>query len=311
MVFLAAFQSVSVLFILIIIGIIVGKKGLVSEKSQAEITNLVVYITLPATILKSMMREISSEAVSNIIVGIIIIAIAYVLLYIVSDYISKKFSKLTLAQKDVLLIGSIQGNISFMGYPVILAVFGDEVLFYAAICHGFLFELLSWVVAINVFERNVDETKKKINIKQILLRPSIIAIIVGLAFFITQYKPSYILTNVINMLSSATSPLAMMLVGIMLSRADIHSALKNKYLYISSVLKLLIFPLIIYGVVVLLPIPNVLIKTIVIEFAMPTAAYTAIQSASVNNDSKLASQLIFVSSLFSIITLPFIITILG
>lgn len=311
MVFLAAFQSVSVLFMLIIIGMIVGKKGLVSESSQSDITNLVLYVTLPTTIIRSMIRDISPEAVTNILYGIVIITISYAVLYIIAGIISRRYSKATSAQKDVLLIGSLQGNISFMGYPVILSVFGEEVLFYAAICHGFIFELLSWSFAISILERNTNIESKKIDFKKIFSRPSIIAVLIGLVFFTTQIKPHPVFMRVIDMISSATSPLAMMLVGFMLSRVDIKTAFKNHYIYVASILKLLIFPVIIYALVYFLPISDTLTKTIVIEFAMPTAAYTAIQSSSVKNDSQLASSLIFISSLFSVLTLPIIVTLLN
>lgn len=304
--FLITFQSVLILFILIIIGFFAGKKNLISVQGQTDITNLLLYITLPATIINAMIRKITPESIENIITIFTIVVISYAFLIFAASIMAKFMKNLTPARRDVLLVGSIQSNISFMGFPVLLTVFGDEILFYAAICHSFAFEFFSWFIAINLLERNVSEQKRKLDIKKVLLRPGIIAVVIGLTLFASQLTPPKMVMDLLKILSGATSPVAMILVGIILSRSNIVEALKNKYLYITSAFKLIIFPLVILIALRLLPIDfnQVVITTVVIEFAMPTAAYLAMMSSAVKNDASLASEQVFISSLLSVLTIP-------
>lgn len=311
--FLITFQSVLVLFALIVIGFIAGKKNLVSYDGQRDITNLLLYITLPATIVNAMIRKITPESIENIKIIFIIVFLCYIAMYVLSALMSRSMKGLDKPRQDIMLIGAMQANISFMGFPVILTVFGDEILFYAAICHSFLFEFFSWFVAINVLERNVGENKVKLDLKKVFLRPGILAVLVGLTLFTTQYTPPKLVMDLLKILSGATSPVAMILVGVILSRSNIYEALQNKYLYITSAFKLLVFPILILYALKLMPMGfnEVIITTSVIEFAMPTAAYLAMMSQAVKNDAALASQQVFVSSLFSVLTIPLIVFLIG
>lgn len=309
--FFIALENVLMLFSLIMIGFLVGKKNIVKQTSQADLTNLVVYVAMPSTIIYSMIRQITINEILDLFSCIIAVFIAYLTLFLISSFITK-FYNIDLMKKDVHLTSILLANVSLMGYPIIESLLGKNGLFYAVFTQGFTMEIISWTLGISILERNTSNKMKKntTTIKQIILRPGIIAIIIGFFFLFTQVKPPTFIYNTLSMISKATPALAMISIGIVLSRTNITNSIKNKYFYITSFFKLIIAPLTMFIILKLFNIQNEILKAGVIEFAMPTAAYVNILSTNVKNDSITAAEQIFISTFLSIITIPIVVLLL-
>lgn len=302
--FFLTLSNVLVLFLLILIGFIVGRKNLVDQLGQAQISKLVLYVTMPATIIVGMQLDFAWDKLILALKIIAIMIFFYVLIFFLSSLLIKRF-KLEKNQKDILLAGSIMGNNSFMGYPLVIAILGQEALFYAVLSSGLLYELISWSLGSYIIGRNARE-KQSFSAKKILLSPGIISLLIGLVLFLGQIKLPAIAFNTLKILSGATSPLAMLVVGMMLSRSDFKQAFSSKYIYLISGLKLLGFPLMIALISNLIGLEGYLKIIPLLMFSLPTGAYVGIFSDNMGNDTGLASQLIFVSSLLSVVTIPLI-----
>ncbi len=307
--FFTALGSVFVLFLLILVGFISRKTNLVSEKAQKDVTNLVLYGMLPATIIKAMTRTIEQETIEMLTQMIIITFVAYIFIAIFSFFIAKTF-KLPENQKDVLFGGMSFANITFMGLPVQEAVFGMDAVFFTILSQIVIFELYCWSIGLSVLEKHKKGGKFHISIKEVMKKPGVVACAIGLVLMFFQVKLHPLLGNFIELLSKGTAPVAMITVGFMLANSNVKKAIKNKYLYISSFVKLLVIPLIMIAVLYALNIKGYIMAIPVIEMAMPTAAYLAMLSAVADNDTALASEQIFISSLFSLVTIPIIVGIL-
>lgn len=309
MIFFTAFESVSVLFALILVGFVVGKTGLVSERGQADLTKLVIYVTLPATIINSMVRPLNSEDVYKLLQIIGITFISYVFIIGISYLITSKY-KLPKNQRDILFVGASFSNISFMGFPVLASLYGADIIFFASITQSIFFQVYAWLICLPILESTSKKEKTGFSIKSIFLKPGIVAVMIGLIIFISQVHPPSFVLKTLATASGATSPLAMITVGLMLSRSDLKKAISNKYLYYTSAIKLILIPCSVIFVFSSLGIRDIVLNIPAIELGMPTAALLAMLSGYAENDTSLASQQVFISSLFSIITIPVIVTIL-
>ncbi|NLD17766.1 MAG: AEC family transporter [Tissierellia bacterium] len=301
--FLLTLQNVSVLFTLIVIGYLVGKLNWVTASGQKEITKLVLNVTMPATIILAMQVPFSLERVQNILILLGIMLACYIFMFIVGWLVTKLFPG-SPGQKDIFHMGMLLSNTSFMGYPIVLALLGDDALFYAVICGGFLFEIISWTLGIHIIGRNVAGNKG--GLKNAILNPGVLSIAVGGILFLTNISIPEPLFSTMNLLSRATSPLAMLVVGLILSRSNIKEALKDWRIYVASAIKLFINPLAILFTLKFLGFDGIFIVIPVMLLSMPTAAYIAMFSDNLGNDKSLASQLVFVCSLLSLISIPII-----
>ncbi|MBP1904611.1 putative permease [Paenibacillus turicensis] len=302
--FFLTLQKVSVLFLLIVIGFVAGRLNLISEKGQKDITQLVLYITMPATIFSAMQLKMSEERLNTsfTIVGIMIFC--YFFMFTVGWLLSRKLA-LSNDKKDVILTALLLSNTSFMGYPIIQSLLGKEALFYAVIGAGFIFEIVSWSFGVFFISRNGTGTAT-FDLKKVLISPGILAILFGLVFFAFQLPVPEPLDSVIHIVSPATSPLAMIVIGLMLSRSNIMEAFKNKYLYLTAFFKLLFVPLILTFVLKSIGLTGPSLIIPILAVSMPTASYVAMFSGNYGNDAKFASQIVFVSSLMSMISIPIV-----
>ena len=304
--FFITFQSVSVLFLLIIMGYIVGKVNIISESGQKELTSLLLNVTLPVTIILALQMEFSKERFNISLKIILAFVLSYLLMIILSKVIGKLFN-VPNNQRDIIEAATILPNTAFMGYPIILAVLGPDSLFYAVIGAGLTFEMVSWTYGVYVISKNTEFDFRKDIVKNIFLSPGILAVAIGFILFVMSIKiPEPIYTSM-NLVSGITSPLAMLIVGILLSRSNVKESLVNKRLYMVALIRLIVFPVLIYLLLTVLGFKGMELIIPVIMLSMPTAANLAMFSEKVNNDTNLASQIVFISSLLSLITIPVIV----
>lgn len=304
--FLLTFQNVSVLFLLIIVGYIVGKVGIVSPSGQKELSALVLNVTMPATIILAFQLEYTKARFLTSLKIMAIVGAAYVVMIILSKFLSR-FYKVSDNQRDIIEIAGVLPNTSFIGFPIVLSILGKEALFFAVLGAGFLFEVVAWTYGAYIIHRSSGQDFSKNLVKDILLSPGILAILIGFGLFITSITIPEPLNTTMELMSQATSPLAMIVVGILLSRTNIKECVADLKLYLIALTKLLLFPLGIYFVLNLLGFRGMELIIPVIMMGMPTAAYVAIFSADAGNDANLASQIVFVSSLLSLVTIPILV----
>ncbi len=304
--FLLTFQNVAVLFLLIVVGYIVGKLNIITPGGQKELTALILKVTMPATIIMAFQLEYTKERFATALRIMLIITLAYIGMILLSKVFARMY-KLSDNQRDIVEIASILPNTSFMGFPIVLSILGKEALFFAVLGAGLIFEVVAWTYGAYVINKSSGIDFKKNLVKNILLSPGILSIIIGFALFITSLTIPEPFNRTMGLLSQATSPLAMILVGILLSRTNIKECLLSGRLYIMAFTRLLIFPVIIFSLLKLFGFSGMEIIIPVVMLSMPTAAYVAIFAANANNDANLASQIVFISSLMSLITIPFIV----
>lgn len=304
--FMLTLQKVLVLFLLMVIGFIAGRTNIVSKTGQSDITNLVLYVTMPATIFSAMQLEYNTERIQRSTTIFLIMICCYVLMFVIGYLVTKKLP-LNMGDKDIMRVALLLSNTSFMGYPVVESLLGEEALFYAVIGAGFIFEIVSWSLGVYMIGRNSPKKAEiQFNWKNIIFSPGVLSIIVGLIFFFWQIPVVEPISSVISTLSAATSPLAMIVVGLILSRNDIKEAFKNKYVYLVALVKLLVVPLIILSVLKLLNFDGMELIIPTIMLSMPTASYVAMFANKYENNPKFASQLVFMTTLLSVITIPII-----
>lgn len=301
--FLLTLQNVSVLFLLILVGYIVGKSNIITIVGQRELSSLVLKVTMPATIILALQMEYTPERlmIAFKIIGIVILA--YIGMIILSIFISRIFN-VNDGQRNVIQIALILPNTSFMGYPIVLSILGGKALFFAVLGVGLVFEITSWTYGIYTICKTTEFDFRKNLAKNIIFSPGILSIAIGFLFFILLIKIPEPIHTTMKMLGQATSPLAMIVVGILLSRSNIMECLTTVRLYIIALTRLLVFPLLILMILKTFGFTGMEIIIPVVMLSMPTAAYVAMFSENVGNDTNLASQVIFISSLLSLITIP-------
>lgn len=296
-------SKVLTFFVLIGIGFILRRTNLVDDLFTKGVSRFVLYVTLPALIVDSMNFEYSYEMFSNSVILLIAGGALYLILWLMG-VVSSKILRLIGDTRSVFLYAVLFGNVAYMGYPVVELIIGKEGVFYSAV-FNIWFNVLTWTVGVRIMSREAGSSTRKA-----FLNPGMISVFIGLILFFTPLKLPLFLDEALALLGQSTVPLAMVVAGIILASAKLSTILKSRTVIFYSLVKLCIAPVIVFFLLSAVEMPTMVEKILIIMSAMPAAANTSIFARIFDSDYELSSKLIASSTLFSMITIPLIISFL-
>lgn len=283
-----------IMFLFAGIGYILFRTKKISLEGSKSIGNILIFVVLPAVIIKGFMVERSKE--NMIAIGISMLAAIVIL------FVSVLISRGWFSKNPISCFASAFSNPGFFGVPLIIASLSDGAVFYIASFIGVL-NLLQWTVGVSM----MTGEKGKASFSALVKAPFFIAIILGLLLFFTQFQLPAIVTSVLSGLTNLNTPLAMFLVGVYLAQVDLLKMLKKKETYLVCFSRLLIIP--IASIVVLMLIPETYLNlklAILIAIACPVGSNVAVYAQLHQRDYKYAVETVVMSTFFSIITLPLV-----
>lgn len=297
--FVRMFHLQMMLFLLMAVGVLFRKRNIISESGRKTLSNLTVNLILPCNIIESFLGEwnVSGSLLHNCLIALgISFGIQLAALYLSALF----FSPVSSEKKNIFRYGLIVSNSSFIGIPVVGELYGNLGVLYTSFFQ-IPIRIMMWTAGLSLFT-NVD---KKESFRKLVKHPCIIAIIIGVTLMLTPVSLPPFLEDTISGLSKCTTPLSMITVGAMFANSKWSDFLDPSILYY-CLIRLIVFPAIVFGAVRLLGIDLVLGNVAVLLSAMPMAATTAILADKYNYNGETASRSIFVSTLLSIATLPVI-----
>ena len=285
-----------VLLSILVIGIICSRLKIVSKEGQESLSNLLLNLVLPCNIIASFSSHVESDNMArNLVLALVISAIIQLLAVAFGGKLFKKFPK---NEKDVMHYGLICSNSSFIGMPVAENIYGSLGVVYVSMFQ-LPIRITMWTSGLALFTK-VD---RKSAIKTILVHPCIVSMAIGIIIMIFSPPLPGFVTSTIDYLSKCTIPLSMLIIGCILSECSIKEIFDRSAVYF-SVIRLVIFPLVIFVILKVLGVDDVLLGVSVIMSGMPAGSTTVILADKYDGAGHYASKVMFVSTLLSMLTIP-------
>jgi len=294
-----AATQVGILYIIVAVGVIADKLGVFSEATARKCTDLLFYIITPAVIIKSFLSiEFSAETGKSLLVAILCgFAIHVVGIGIVTPFFRK-------GDKDTNCIfkyGTVYGNAGYMALPLANAVLGDEGVFFCS----------AVVMAFNMFNFThgiiVMSGDTKFRPIKLLLNPGTLSVLIGAPLFLLSVNLPQMISVPIDYVASLNTPFAMLIFGTYLANTDLKTMFNDKKIYLVSLFRLLIIPVVCIGGYRLFGVSGTLLVSCAITAAAPSANNTILFAAKYDRNTSIASKTVAVVSFISIITLPIMI----
>ncbi|NCB63541.1 MAG: hypothetical protein EOM52_07995, partial [Clostridia bacterium] len=268
-----AFSLSVQLICLIILGIFIQKRGLVDNRFDQSLSNFLLDISLPCVIVKSLNVEFSPGELLNC--GVLLaLALGVFAVSAALGQLFYRFSGKTAAGR-ILRFGTMFSNFTFVGFPVVETLNGEQGLFYFVV---FLvpIRMIYYSSAKPLLAPPGLELEKKTALAHIRswMTPPVIAVFVGLFLYLTQLPLPSLVTSIVGSVGSVCSPMGMILCGISLGKYEIRSLLKPRNLLLPLVRNLLC-PALFFGAMLLLPVDPLIAKVVVIFAALPVASLLA------------------------------------
>ena len=294
--FIKMFDLQLVLFAIMIVGIICSRLKIISKEGQESLSNLLINVVLPCNIIASFSAPADGgDMAKNLLIALILSAVIQTLAVLFGGKLFRMFPK---NKKDVMHYGLICSNSSFIGMPVADSIYGSIGVVYVSMFQ-LPIRITMWTSGLALFT-NVD---KKSAVKTILVHPCIISMLIGIIIMVFSPPIPVFITSTVDYLSKCTIPLSMVIIGCILSECRINEIFDKSARYF-SIIRLVVFPLVIFGILKVLNIDEVLAGVTVIMSGMPAGSTTAILADKYDGDGHYASKTVFVSTLLSMITVP-------
>ena len=229
---------------------------------------------------------------------LIVAGCSYIAAFLISILVCR-FLPSTQEEKGVFQFMLVFPNTMFMGIPVALAVLGPGSLFYV-ILFNVPFYFLVFTLGVWLLARGLPG---KLDPK-VLLSPGLVASFVGLGLFLAGYLLPAPVETGLELIGSATTPLAMLVVGALLATLPLQRLAGDWRVYLVTALRLVVFPVMAFLVLSLFITDKLLLGVAVLLIAMPVAANSVLLSEEYGVDSTLASQGVFISTLLCLATIP-------
>ncbi|MBQ7858714.1 MAG: AEC family transporter [Faecalibacterium sp.] len=290
-------QQVFSLFLLIAAGYIAAKTGALKPQAKQAFSDLLVNLVLPAMIINTYLSGYDPNTFANLLVafGLSLLLLGGGMLLAMGLGLAVKGGNRPLVQ----FAGTFP-NAAYMGFPLISALFGAEGLLYAS-AFATVFNVLQWTAGVALLE---PQRSRREMLRGILANPVIWSVVIGLVIYLGRVPVPAILAQPIAAMGSMTTPLSMVITGIIMAGSDLRQMVGNRQVWYVVAMRLLLIPFIWFGVLRLLGLQGMVVQVILLLEASPVAAVTTVMAVRCKLDEKLAAGAVVMSTLLSICTLP-------
>jgi len=288
------------IFLLLVVGYISRKAKVLDADGIRSISNFVLSVALPFTIISSFDRTIPLSAVSDLLK----VALYAIEVHIIAILVSRLlFAKMPDGKRKILTYVTVFSNCGFIGFPIAQSVFGHIGIMYTSI-YVMIFNVFSWTYGIALLSGNKGGGKTPFRVKNVVFNPGNVAVVLGVIIWLLPFSLPETINYGILLVGNCTTPLSMIVVGATLAGLDLKSLFSGAEVWVGTLMRLIIMPIIIYFIMRVLKENNVSAKLTNLLVTMPAAAQVVIFAERYDTEVSLASSIVFVSTVLSAITIP-------
>ncbi|MCL6471217.1 MAG: AEC family transporter [Firmicutes bacterium] len=286
--------------ILISVGFLSKKVGLLKKEHTAALNNIIIYLTMPALIF----RAIFEAKISLSLINIPILAIAIGSVSMAIAFVVGRFLRLRRPTLGALILVAAIGNTGYLGYPLTLQLFGLQNLVKAVFYDLAGTVVFTFTIGLIVAQR-YGESEGKVNIlKEMFTFPPLLGLFAALipALALKGIGLPKFLADTIGFLADATVPLVMLTIGLSLEPARA----KDYKLAIAVVIliKLFLTPLVALFSGVMVGMAGTDLGVIVLEASMPSFLLSLVIGLRYRLDIDFLATVIVVTTSLSMLTIP-------
>ncbi|MCL1827644.1 MAG: AEC family transporter [Candidatus Cloacimonetes bacterium] len=312
-------NPISFLGILVLIGYISEKCKYVANIRE-NLSKTIVHITLPLLVITALCSQNIEDICFTDAIIVFFSAIFCVSALLCINHLVARLLKIPENRRVIhTLLGSF-GNVIYLGFPVVLHLFGETGLLYAII-FSMGNDLLVWTYAVHKLDKERCKNAETVGIRQAkwnlryLINPNTLSFLIGISLLLLGLKIPEILYKPLHSLGQATVPLSMLFIGAILARTELIKSIKQASIWSIVFIKMLLFPMLLLlafryvlsfvGLDVMLESSKTLLFAVVnTQVAMPTQINLSVLSEKYQNDTEYVAQTIFCTTLCSAFTLP-------
>jgi malonate transporter and related proteins len=290
-------------FAVILTGWIVAYTGYLSRALSDALIHFAYNIAMPALLIVTIAQEPSHSLINWRF--LVAFGGGSLLCFILVFGIMSIRASRSLASRTMHGMAASMTNTGFVALPVLQAIYGQHAVLPAAIATVFVAVVMFPIAVVLLELGQRDEhgslTAPMVTVKHVVLNPLVISTLIGMLLSVLGLRMPRPVTAYLGIMADALTPCALFAIGLGLSIDGLRASVGRASLL--SAVKLVIMPVIVYGLSVALGLDPLYTIAAVICAAVPTAKTVYILAGEYHCEEVMVASTVSMTTLLSVITL--------
>ena len=306
--FTTTLYNVLIMFFYMIPAYILIKTGKAEPAHAKTVSAILLYIAFPAMIINSFQNiEFSWNILGKIFLFFLVTMLLMILGIVICFLILKK--KFNEAKYRMLTIASAFGNVGFLGTPLISGLYPDSPI---VVTYSSTYTTSMTIMNFTIGVYSLTTNKEFMSLFSALYNQGTLSLAIGVIIYLSEWHFPKILGDAVSLLAKMSTPLCMHILGIRLASVSLVDLFKRPFVYVTTFLKLFLFPLFSYLIVYFLPFFDEEFKASIFILSGAPCAAVILSLAELHNvEQELSANVVLVSTLLCVISLPILTIILN
>ena len=278
-------------------GVLAVKTGVLRPEHKQALSNLLVYIVVPAMIVNSYRMEFSAEILRNLLAAFGMSTLAILAGTVITLLLTARKKD---SRTPIFRFACIFSNAAYMGFPLISALFGSEGLLYAS-AFVTVFNILLWTMGYGFVS---GSSSPKEVVRSLVRTPVLYAVIAGLAVYLLQIPIPNLIAQPLELLAGMNTPLSMMITGMLIAAGSVKSIVTDEHIWKLAAVRMVLIPAVCLALFSLLGFHGTAAQVVVLLECCPAAAITSVFAVQFGHDESFAAGSVVLTTLLSIVVLP-------
>lgn len=297
-------NQIMIFAILMGIGFIAAKANALTKEALNALSRLIVMVILPALIFNIIAG--SGVTVNEFLISgpfAIGVVLCYTLL-ILSGVIMSRLLKLEGKTANIYMSLAAFGNMGFMGIPLLLGIFNDPVVQVCISVYTVIDMALLWTLGVYLCSRH-QENANQLSALRNMINPTTVALVIAFIVLIVNFPVPDLLMGTISGIGNTSKYLTLIYIGGVLAFVSLDKIATKSSIYVLTIVKMLAMPVIAYILLgFFMPQEPRMILTLIV--GLPGMTTVAMIATVYKSDVEYATEIIFVTTLASLITIPLV-----
>lgn len=298
-----ALYKTAVMSLLALAGVICYKKGIADEKVNQSLADLVLVVFTPVLLFTSFQKEYNEEIMEGILVSVFLSLLSFAVMWIISKAVTRGHKKEDACVEQIAVIYS---NCGFIGIPMAEGLFGTDGVMYMT-AYVAVANFLLWSHGVVVMSGKADWR----SVRNVFLSPTILAILMGVVCFLMQIRVPEMVEEPLEMIAGMNTPMAMIVAGIQIAQTDLKKTTGRLRCYWMSGIRLLLMPIVLILLFQMIPGERLIKTVMILASACPSGVTGTLFALRYGKDADYASGIFALSTIASVVTVPFVMLLCG
>ena len=292
-------EQIIQLFLMIFMGYLIVKVGLVKDEDSKVLSKIILYLIIPCVIINTFQVDYTMDTAKGLLLALAASVMTQVLLLIIISIAGK-----LLHLNEVEIASVYYSNSGNLIVPIVTFILGQDWVLYGCVFMSVQLIFL-WTHCKKIISRESSYDWKKI-----VLNINMISIFIGVVLFFAKIHLPEIINNTLGSVGSMIGPASMIVTGMLFAGMNLKQIFADKRVYFVSFLRLIAVPLLALVIIKISHLAmfsvdgNKIILIVFLAIITPSASTITQMCQVYGNDSRYASAINVMTTLFSIITMP-------